>query len=137
MPRKGTKRVQRSTWGFSPVASTDVVAVSHKLTASEFYWWVPLRSSETDAVCRPSSLVVRAAADTPTNLRFAASLSDDGSTWRQIWSSNTGLVGTNSQLIKLKIPKIAGRANFARIGAVSSGTPTLCGSATFVFYDPE
>lgn len=133
--RRRRSRAPRNTFGFAPSASTDIVAINIVLTASEAYYWVPLRGAN-NCVCRPSSMLIRAAASAPSNLRFFAEISDDNTTWREIWSSNTGLVGTNSLLIKLKIPKLAGRAIYARLGAISSGTPTLCGQATFVYYDP-
>lgn len=133
--KRRSNHSRKTTQGFQPVPTTVQLAVNATLTASTATHWEVGSSSQT-AFYRPSSLLVRAAASSPTNLRFYISASDDSTTFTQVWSSATGLVGSTPTLIRLRAPRSLDPRSGYRWNAVSSGTPTLAGFARFTQYDP-
>jgi hypothetical protein len=80
-------------------------------------------------------MLVRAATSTPTNIIFGIEASDDATTWSSVWRSNTSVLGTNTQIIRLRAPRYLDPRFYYRWFALSSGTPVLAGAVRFSAID--
>lgn len=130
---KSRRRSRRTTIGFQPVSTARQLIINSTLASSSYSYW---SLGDGSFLCKATSLTVRCAASTPTNIRFSVDFSEDGQNWAMLWSSATGLVGTTPTLIRLRIPRYCDPQPYYRWSAISSGTPTLAGYALFSVRDP-
>lgn len=130
-----TKKSKRTTSGFQPIYTTTQLPINTIVTSGANGEW---DVGDGSAFYRASSLVVRAAASTPSNLRFVAVSRSDPTTqeWVQVWSSATSVIGTNSQLIRIRTPRMLDPNLYQGWRAVTSGSITMAGWCNFTKFDP-
>lgn len=136
--RRGGRRRSRTTAGYQPPVFTICIVVNVTLTASTYHYWT---SEGADSYTRATSLEIRAASSTPCTIQFRIERSQNPNAaspiWETLWTSATGIIGTNAQLIKLRAPRLLLPALAYRWGAISAGTPVLAGWVRFSKLDPQ
>lgn len=136
--RRGvSRRGTRSTAAFQSPGFALNLTVNTTLTASTVHYETANSAlTAASAVLRPTSICVRAASATPTNLVVTAQTSNDGTTWTTVYESAVTLIGTNAQLYRLRAPRNIEFKFYARWGLLSSGAPVIAGYVTFGVRDP-